>query len=159
MASLEVVDADGDTALAAAVRFRRKETVTLLLDRAPASATCAPTATHAGPGPDPGSDAEVPRYPVDPALVQRMLEAGVDANQPSGGDGRLPLHLALVSEQRDHALPLLEMLLAHGADIQRPGARPGRQRPAALQCAVHRALRLPLPARRYAATCPSSDGC
>ncbi|MCH7342260.1 ankyrin repeat domain-containing protein [Pelomonas sp. CA6] len=120
-ADLEVVDADGDTALAAAVRFRRKETVTLLLDRGASIRHVRPDGhTLLGLALIPGQTQKY-RYPVDPALVQRMLEAGVDANQPSGGDGRLPLHLALVSEQRDHALPLLEMLLAHGADIQRPG--------------------------------------
>lgn len=119
-ADIEVVDGDGDTALLAAVQFRRSEMLELLLARGA-------NAQHVRPdGQTALALALLPtktskhRYEVEPAMVQRVLQTGADANQP-GAQGRLPLHLALVQEQPEQALALLEMLLAHRADVHRAG--------------------------------------
>lgn len=120
-ADLEAMDTEGDTALTATVRFRRLELAALLLARGasvrhvrPDGHTLLGLALMA-------TQTQNHRFPVDTSLVQSLLDAGADANQPSGTEGRLPLHLALITEQREQALPLLELLLAKGADIHRLG--------------------------------------
>ncbi|MBY0236740.1 MAG: ankyrin repeat domain-containing protein [Burkholderiaceae bacterium] len=120
-ANLEAMDAEGDTALTATVRFRQLELAALLLGRGakvghvrPDGHTLLGLALMI-------TQTQNYRYPVDTSLVQSLLAAGADANQASGTEGRLPLHLALITEQLDQALPLLDLLLAKGADINRNG--------------------------------------
>jgi ankyrin repeat protein len=120
-ADIEVVDGDGDTALAAAVCYRRVEMVELLLSRG---------ARHAYQRPGGGQTVlglalhpfrtKQNNYPVETAVVQRLLAAGANPNQP--GEGGVPaLHRALCVPTPEQALELADLLLAHQADPRATG--------------------------------------
>lgn len=66
----------------------------------------------------------------DSSEVRRLLAKGVDPNTPYGPDSCSALHLAATSDH--HSPEVIELLLAHGADINKR-SRTGR---APLQYAI-----------------------
>jgi len=119
-ADMTMVDGDGDTALATAIQFRNRPLTDLLLARgSDLHSVDAKGRTSLGHALT-VSNFNNTRRPVDLALVERVLEAGADPNQPTHGDS-LPLHMALLCDPMEAVPALLESLLKAGADIHRTG--------------------------------------
>jgi serine/threonine protein kinase/ankyrin repeat protein len=119
-ADIHMTDGDGDTALATAIQFRHRGLVDLLLTRGGnVHAIDAHGRTSLGHALT-VSNFNNTRRTVDGALVDRLLEVGVDVNQPTHGD-HLPLHMALLCDPMESVPGLLESLLKAGADIHRTG--------------------------------------
>jgi hypothetical protein len=52
-------------------------------------------------------------------VLRVLLECGADPNERHGNDGSMPLHAAIIGGHLDS----VELLIAHGADLQAPGPR------------------------------------
>lgn len=118
-ADIEVVDKEGDSALSGAIRYRRQDVLELLLSRGASLASSLPDGqTLLGLALQP-LQTEKQKYPVEPAVVARLLKAGVDANAISASD-LTPLQRAIACDVPDVALQLIDLLVDAGADPNRP---------------------------------------
>lgn len=118
-ADIEVVDKEGDSALSGAIRYRRQDVMELLLSRGATLASSLPDGqTLLGLALQP-LQTDKQKYPVEPAVVARLLKAGVDANAITAND-LTPLQRAVACEVPDVGLQLIDLLADAGADPNRP---------------------------------------
>ncbi|KAI9375574.1 ankyrin repeat-containing domain protein [Aspergillus egyptiacus] len=120
-ANVRRVSSRGDTPLRLAVRAGCEETIQILLDAgAVPDAQCLQIAARHG----------------DANILRALLAFGgnVDINSAPAPFNRTPIYLAANSTARATAPAAVKILIAHGADVNKPAPAPSRRAP--LACAV-----------------------